>query len=151
MRQRDIPWSIWGHSPECLVTFPEMFGDILRNVLRHSPEYLATFPRMFCDIPRNVWGHSPEYLATFPRMFEEIPRNVWRHSPEYKIPPHSPRSTHSVPRSCIPVFIHSPYSGSYAKVWYLLQTETVETFIKQKLDFSVFFWKHASGLKESLS
>ena len=40
-------------------------------------------------------------------MFEDIPRNVWRPSPEYNIPPHSPRSAHSVPCSCIPVFIHT--------------------------------------------
>ena len=67
---------------------------------RHSSEYLRTFPGMFGDIPRNVF--PPECFVTFPGMFGDIPRNVWRHSP------HSPRSLHSVPRSCIPVFIYSP-------------------------------------------
>ena len=88
----DIPRNVWGHSPECLAPFPEMFGDISRNVWRHSPECLRTFPGMFGDIPRNVWGHSLECLATF--------LGIW-HSP------HSPRFPHSVPRSCIPGFIHS--------------------------------------------
>ena len=80
-----------------LVTFPRIFDDIPRNVLRHSLECLGTFPRMFEDIPRNV-QHSPECLMTFPRIFGDIPRNVWRHSPEYNIPP-IPR----VPRIPFPV------------------------------------------------
>ena len=94
-----------GYSPECLATFPGIFGDIPgifgdipQNIWGHSPECLRTFPGMFGDIPRNVWGHSPECLATFPGMFEDIPRNVWRHSPEYNIPP-IPR----VPRIPFPV------------------------------------------------
>ena len=80
------------HSPEYLRTFPGIYEDIPRNVWRHSPECFTILPGMFVDIPRNVWGHSSEYLATFPEI---------KHSP------HSPRSPHSVPRSCIPVFIHS--------------------------------------------
>ena len=68
---------------------------------RHSLEHLRTFPGMF--------GHSPECLRTFPGMFGDIPWNVWWQSPEYNIPPHSSRSPHSVPRPCIPVFIHSLY------------------------------------------
>ena len=47
---------------------------------------------MFGDIPWNIWGHSPECLVILP--------GTW-HSP------HFPRSPHSVPRSCIPDFIHS--------------------------------------------
>ena len=47
---------------------------------------------MFDDIPWNIWGHSPECLVILP--------GTW-HSP------HFPRSPHSVPRSCIPDFIHS--------------------------------------------
>ena len=43
-----------GRSPECLRTFPRMFGDIPGNVLRHSPECLAAFRGMLEDIPRNV-------------------------------------------------------------------------------------------------
>ena len=107
----DIPWNIWQHSLECLGTFPGMFGDIPRNVWGHSSECLVTFPRMFGDIPWNVWGHSLECLGTFPGMFGDIPRNVWWHSPEYDIPPHSLRSSHSVPRSCIPIFIHRQNIG----------------------------------------
>ena len=45
------------------------------------------------------WQHSPERLRIFPRMFGNIPRNITF--------PHSPRSLQSVPRSCIPWFIHS--------------------------------------------
>ena len=74
---KNVPRNVWRHSPKCFTTFLGMFGDIPQNVLRHSMECLGTFPGMFCDIPRNI---------TFP---------------------HSPRSPHSVPRSCIPVFIHS--------------------------------------------
>ena len=86
----------------------------------HSPEYLATFSGMFGHIPRNVWGHSPECLGAFLGMFGNIPRNVWRHSP------HSPRSPHSVPRSCIPVFIHSPWNHRVSLdlqvvFWYMRQ------------------------------
>ena len=97
-----IPRNVWGHSPECLVTFLEMFSDIPRNVWRYSPECLRTFPRMFDDIPWNVWGHSPECLAIFPGMFSNIPLNVWWHSPEYNIP-HITR----VPRIlfAVPVFL----------------------------------------------
>ena len=90
-----IPQNLWWYSPECLelfTTFRGMFGDIPQNDWWHSPEYLATFPGIFGDIPRNVWRHSPTCLATFPGI---------QHSP------YSPRSPHSVPRSCIPGFIHS--------------------------------------------
>ena len=64
----------------------------------YSPECFTTFPGIFGDIPRNVLRHSPKCLGTFPGMFEDIPRNVWRHSPEYNIPP-IPR----VPRILFPV------------------------------------------------
>ena len=84
---------------EKLASFPGMFGDIPRNVWGHSLECLTRFPGIFGDIPRNVWRHSPECLASFPGMFGEIPG--LQHSP------HSPRSPHFVPRSCIPGFIHS--------------------------------------------
>ena len=63
-------------SPACFTTFPRMFYDIPRNVLRHSPEYLGAFPGMFGDIPQNVWRHSPECLGTFPGMFGDIPQNI---------------------------------------------------------------------------
>ena len=66
---------IFEYSLDFLRTFPEMFGDILRNIWRHSPECLATFPGIF-DIPRNIWRHSPECLVTFPRIFGDIPRNI---------------------------------------------------------------------------
>ena len=89
----------WQHSPECLATFPEMFGDIPRNVWWHSLEFLIAFPGIFGDIPRNVWLHSLKYLMTFPGIFGNVPRNITF--------PHSPRSPHSVHRSCIPGFIHS--------------------------------------------
>ena len=97
-----------GHSPEYLATFSGMFG--------HIP-CLTTFPGMVEDIPRNVGGHSSECLATFPGMFGDILRNVWQHSP------HSP---HSVPRSCIPVFIHSPWNHRVSLdlqvvFWYMRQ------------------------------
>ena len=28
----DIPWNVWRYSPECLRTFPGMFGGIPRNI-----------------------------------------------------------------------------------------------------------------------
>ena len=111
--------------------FPGIFGDIPRNVswhfiyfiyllyltlvykivLRHSAECLAAFPGMFGDIPRNVWGHSPECLG---------------HSPECLATfPHSP---HSVPQSCISVFIHSHFRRKFA----------APTFIKKEI-FSTFY------------
>ena len=64
----DIPRNVWQYSPECLATFPGMFGCISRNVWQHSPKCLAIFPGMFNDIPRGVWGHSPECLKDFHRM-----------------------------------------------------------------------------------
>ena len=89
-----------------LATFPGMFGDISWNVWWHSPGYLATFPGMFDGIHWNIWRHSPESLstfpeclATFPGMFGDIPRNI-------TFPPF-PTFPYSVPRSCIPGFIHS--------------------------------------------
>ena len=82
----DILRNVWRHSPECLRTFPGMFGDILRNVSENSPECLRTFPESFHDIPRNIRRHSMECLATFTGMFEDTPQNVWRYSPEYNIP-----------------------------------------------------------------
>ena len=89
-----IPRNVRLHSPECLATFPRIFGNIPRNVWQHSPEYLRTFPGtfgyipgMFGNIPRNVWQHSPECLRTFSGMFGYIPRNFWRYSSEYNIPP----------------------------------------------------------------
>ena len=110
----NMPQIIFEYFLDCLRTFPEMFNDISRNVWRHFPECLRTFPRMFEEISRNIWRHFPESLRTFPGMFEDIPRNVWRHSPEclatyprIKHFPHSPRSPHFVPRSCIPGFIYS--------------------------------------------
>ena len=39
-------------------------------------------------------------------MFGGIFWNVWPHSPKLTFP-HSPHSSHSVPRSCIPGFIHN--------------------------------------------
>ena len=76
--------------------FTPKIGNIPWNVWRRSPEYLMILPGIFCDIPgmfsnisRNVWGHSMECLATFPRIQNS---------------PYSPRS---VPRSCIPGFMHS--------------------------------------------
>ena len=104
-----IPRNRWWYSPEYLGPFSGMFEDIprnvwrhFRNIWRHSSECLATFPGIFGDIPRNVWRHSLEYLATFPGMFGDIPRNI-----TFPLFPHSP---HSVPRSCIPDYIHSRYS-----------------------------------------
>ena len=118
--------SYYVHSSEIFHTFHRMFYNMPhitchmpyiifpRNVWRHSPEYLATFLGMFEDIPRNVWRTS-ECLRTFPGMFEGIPLNVWPHSseclrtfPRIQHSPYSSRSPHSVPRSCIPGFIHSP-------------------------------------------
>ena len=118
------------HSLEHLRTFPGMFG--------HSPECLRTFPGMFEDIPRNVWRHSPECLRTFPGMFGDIPWNVWWHSPEYNIPPHSSRSPHSVPRPCIPVFIHSLYFSLHQRntlYKYNLQRKLIIKEIKIDLHF----------------
>ena len=106
--------NVWGHSLDCLATFPEMFGDIPRNVWGHSPkcfgdilpnvwghslEYLpafpgtsGTFPRMFGNILPNVWWHSLECLRTFPGIFGDIPRNItFSQFPAF-------------PRSCIPGF-----------------------------------------------
>ena len=40
----------------------------------------------------------------FPGIFGDIPRNITF--------PHSPRSPHSVARSCIPVFIHSLFNSA---------------------------------------
>ena len=97
-----IPWNVWLHSPECLMIIPGMLQDNPRNVWVHSPEYLATFSGMFNNIPRTVWLHSPDCLATFPGMFDDIPRNVGRHSPEYNIPP-IPRVPH-IPFP-VPVFL----------------------------------------------
>ena len=37
-------WTKWEHSPECLVAFPGMFGDISRNVWGYSQECLRIFP-----------------------------------------------------------------------------------------------------------
>ena len=37
-----VTMNIWGHSPECLATFPRMFEDIPQNIWRHSSE---------CNIP----------------------------------------------------------------------------------------------------
>ena len=79
-------------STECFTTCHRLFSNILWIFRGHSPECLATFPGIFGDIPRNVWRHSLTCLATFPGI---------QHSP------YSPRSPHSVPRSCIPGFIHS--------------------------------------------
>ena len=84
-----------------LGTFPGMFEDIPRSVWRgHSRECLETLPGMFEDIPRNARGHSPEYLKTFTEMFDDISRNITYCN--------SLCSPHSVPRSCILGFIHSP-------------------------------------------
>ena len=99
-----------------------MLGGIPWSIWQHSPKYLSTFSGMFDTIPLNVWLHSPEFLTTFSGMFEEIPWNVQQHFPEclVKFPGilhshHSPRSSHSVPRSFIPGFIHSLYFQDYLK------------------------------------
>ena len=113
-----IPRNVWRYSPECLVTFPGMFdnipgmfGYVPRNVWRYSPEFLSKFPGMFSNIPWIFWRHSSECLSTFPGMFGDIPWNVWQHFPECltTLPgiKHSPHSPRSIPRSCIPGFIHS--------------------------------------------
>ena len=130
----DFPRNVWRHFPECSATFPRMFSDIPRNVLRHSPECLRTFSGMFGDIPRNVWGHSPdvwrhslECLWTFPGMFGDIPRNITF--------PHSPRS---VPRSCIPGFIHSHITVvcSTCKTWSITKETPAEHLPLQKQPFA---------------
>ena len=110
-----IPGVLGWYYPECLATFPGIFGVIPRNVWRYSPKYLATFAGMFGYIPQNVWGHYPECLAIFPGMFGDIPRNVWGHYPKclatFPGIKHSPYSPLSVPRSCIPAFIHCHHLG----------------------------------------
>ena len=128
----DISRNVWGHSPEYYATFPGMFEDIPRNVWRHSPECLGTFRGILGDIPRNIWGHSPKCLRTFPGMFEDIPRNAWGHSPEcWRHSPHSPRSPHSVSRSCIPGFIHSPINvNALYNVWAVAK---IYIFLKKSL------------------
>ena len=62
---------------------------------------LSYFHSMFYKMPQIFFEYSLDCLRTFRKMFNDISRNVWRHSP------HSLRSPHSVPRSCIPGFIHS--------------------------------------------
>ena len=92
------------------------FNIVAWGLQLYFKKYSGTgvFFREFCEIKRtpcfhrtllvaasgyirhcNVWRHSPECLATFFRMFEDILWNIWKHFP------------HSVPRFCIPVFIHS--------------------------------------------
>ena len=88
-----FPGMFLQHSPECFT--------------RLSPEYLATFPGMFGDIPRNVFQLSPKCFATFPGIFGDIPRKITFQ--------HSPRSSHSVPRSCIPVSIQIKASNCLSK------------------------------------
>ena len=73
--------NVWGHSLECLMTF---YGILWHfpEYLRYSPEYLVTFPWMFGNILRNVYRFSPNSLVTFPGIFESIPRNIrFRNSP----------------------------------------------------------------------
>ena len=50
----DIPRNVSGHSPECLATFPEMFGDIPRNIT--SPPFPA-FPA-FCSPLLYPWFYT---------------------------------------------------------------------------------------------
>ena len=40
----DIPPNVWQHSPECLASFPGIFGNIPQDVWRRFPECLKTFP-----------------------------------------------------------------------------------------------------------
>ena len=100
-----------------------MFGYIPRNVWQHSPECLAIFLGMFEDILRKVWRHSPKCLATFPGMFGDIPRNITF--------PHSQRS---VPRSCIPGFIHSRCS----RLHLLIRTYVMICDVKLKVCICIF-------------
>ena len=119
----DIPQNVWGHFPECSTPFAGMFGYIPRNVRQNSPECLAIFLGMFEDILRKVWRHSPKCLATFPGMFGDIPRNITF--------PHSQRS---VPRSCIPGFIHSRYS----RLHLLIRTYVMIYDVKLKVCICIF-------------
>ena len=114
------------HSPECLVIFPRMFEGIPRNVRLRSSECLAIFPGMFDNICRNVWRYSSESLRTFPRIFGDIPRNITF--------PHSQRFLHSVPRSCIPGFIHSRCS----RLQLLIRTYVMIYDVKLKVCICIF-------------
>ena len=89
-------------STGCFTTCPKI-------ILEYSLDCLRTFPEIFNDIPRNVWRHFSECLGTFPGMFEDIPRNVLATFSGIWYFPHSPRSPHSFPRSCIPGFILSRF------------------------------------------
>ena len=77
-------------STEYFTTCPDYFrifsGDFSRRFL------MATFPGMLENIPQKVSRHS---------------RNIWQHSP------YSPRSPHSVSRSCIPGFLPSFFCVPY--------------------------------------
>ena len=64
-----IFFSILQHSPESLLTFPEIFLSIPRNPLEHSPESSRAFTGIFLNIPRDLLQHSPESLPTFPGIF----------------------------------------------------------------------------------
>ena len=96
---------------------------------------MATFPRMFEDLSRNVWWHSPECLRAFPSMFGHISWNTTF--------PHSPRSPHSIPRSCIHGFIHSQFSKVKTKhVWIvLLQLQLLSEMAPKKSSTEVRWTK----------
>ena len=96
---------------------------------------MATFPRMFEDLSRNVWWHFPECLRAFPSMFDHISWNITFR--------HSPRSPHSVPRSCIHGFIHSQFSKVKTKhVWIvLLQLQLLSEMAPKKSSTEVRWTK----------
>ena len=104
------------NAPDYFRIFSGLFENISRNVWRHSPECLRIFPGIFGDIPRNVWGHFPDCLATFPKMFEDISlteclaifRRIFGDILWNITFSHSPLSSYSITRSCIPGFIYSP-------------------------------------------
>ena len=152
----NISQSIWQYSlkylrtfPECLTTFPGIFDYISwnvwlnsRNVWLHSPDFLATFSGKFEDIPRNIQLHFsqclaifPNFLAIFSGVFSDIPQNVWGHFLELLATFleilhsfHSLYFPHSVPRSCFPGFMHSPY-----KLSTILFIKPIITFFWQRV------------------
>ena len=61
------------HLHQTLVTFPGIFGNIIRNFCRHSPDCLRIFSGMFGNISRNVWQHSPEFnIPPIPRILFHV-------------------------------------------------------------------------------
>ena len=82
-----IPQDLLEHSPDSLITFPEIFDNILgvfsnipHNLFKHTPEYSGTLQRNFSNIPWILLEHYLESSQTFPGIFLNISRDLFEQS-----------------------------------------------------------------------